>query len=284
MAKIHKIGDFAPWFNPDHYLSAKTLNTAEMHRQLHQKERMLFVLKTSKDKNHVQAEAYAERFAEMVKCVRGVDVKHALIPGFYGLAGYEQYLANEKRGVAFMTMRDLYNHARNTPGYEHQPEKLFVDSFKFLSENLPMSMHDDPPLIINGWEENGHERYIPLLLDTIIPDVQLKAGFAVRLPEIRAATKHVKKEIQFYSPSLESLARYGVLQYLDLWIWQLETGIKIPRDLMMLAVGQNRTNDGLRTTIKWAKKLMDNGLGDLLAQAATESTANTPKSGKLNAH
>lgn len=284
MAKIHKIGDLAPWFNPDHYLSAKTLNAAEMHRQLHQKERMLFVLKTSKDKNHVQAEAYAERFSEMVKHVRGVDVKHALIPGFYGLAGYEQYLANEKRGVAFMTMRDLYDHARNTPGYEHQPEKLFADSFKRLSENLPMSMHDDPPLILNGWQENGHERYVPLLLDKIIPDVQLKAGFAVRLPEIRAATKHDQKEIQFYSPSLESLARYGVLQYLDLWIWQLETGIKIPHGLMLLAIGRNCTNDRLRTTIKWAKKLMDNGLGNLLAQAATESTANTPKSGKLNVH
>ena len=163
MAKIHKIGDFAPWFNPDHYLSAKTLSTAEMHRQLHQKERMLFVLKTSKDKNHVQAEAYAERFSEMVKHVRGVDVKHALIPAFYGFAGYDQYLADEKRGVAFMTMRDLYNHARNTPGYEHQPEKLFADSFKFFSENLPMSMHDDPPLVINGWEENSHERYAPLI-------------------------------------------------------------------------------------------------------------------------
>ncbi|MBK5397452.1 hypothetical protein JFU47_12165 [Pseudomonas sp. TH39(2020)] len=282
MAKIHKIGDLAAWFNPDHYLSAKTLSAAEMYRQLHQKESMLFVLKTSKDKNHVQAEAYAKRFSVMIKYVRGVDVKHALIPDFYGWAGYERYLANEKRGVAFMTMRDLYNHAINTPGYEHQPEKLFVDSFKLLSENLPMSMYDDPPLLISGWKENSHERYVPLLLDKIVPDVQLKAGFAVKLPEIRAATKHDQKEIQFYSPSLESLARYGVLQYLDLWIWQLETGIKIPRGLMILAIGQNCTNDRLRTTIKWAKKLMDNGLGDLLAQAATESTANTPKSGKLN--
>ncbi|MGL6241696.1 DUF6387 family protein [Pseudomonas sp.] len=284
MAKIYRTKELPDWFSNDNYSAAKDFDAAEWYRQLRQREHLISLLKTSKDESHARAYECAEEFSRIIKFIRGVDVRNARIPAFFGFGGYAEFLAANKRGVNLMTFRDLYDHAKKQPGYEQDPEKWFVAMSKFLSDNLPTSMNADPPLLITGWMQNSYERFVPLLVDQSIPDAQLIVDFTAKLPEIRAANNRYLMEKQFYRPNLKSWARYGILQYLDLWIWQMETGAKIPRGLMALAVSDHRGADGLRSTIKWAKESLGNGLGALLALAATEACASKLKSGQLSEH
>ncbi|MNG29005.1 hypothetical protein D3C84_1143610 [compost metagenome] len=67
-------------------------------------------------------------------------------------------------------------------------------------------------------------------------------------------------------------AEFGLLPYLDLRIWEAETRVWIPENLIIEALYSHRTDgsDSFRSTKKWADNLLAD-LSGLRALAAAEA-------------
>lgn len=101
-------------------------------------------------------------------------------------------------------------------------------------------------------------------------DATLIEAFSTWLKEARS-TQPVdarKPKNQLY----KNWARYGILPYLDLLIWGMETDTQIIEGVYAAAIfpGQEDGKDRLKTTKKWAKSLMSD-LSALQAIAAIEA-------------
>ena len=74
-------------------------------------------------------------------------------------------------------------------------------------------------------------------------------------------------------PAYKDWARYGLLPYLDLLTWAMETGNQIPHHVMAQAVGYRKGGDSFRKTVpKLAGELM-RSLAELEALAAIEAAS-----------
>jgi hypothetical protein len=203
-------------------------------------------------------------------------VEETDIPNFFGVNGYEQYLIDQQLGVTSMTFRDVSEHANSEPGYEHEPEKWFADMYKGTTESFHTSNAVDVPLLLNGPKGSGGE--------IAVARVELRQPTALALKNFEIWYSKAKATMELRTekapiPRIRRWTGYGLLPYLDLLIWKMETGARITDEVMALAVhfGGHRTGGNLRsTTVIRAKELMNNGLGNLLDLAVTEAAARKP--------
>ena len=278
MAKFTSIEELPQWFNLKNYSSVSQFGAVEWFRQLTQRNFLINALKISKDETDILHKEYGAAFYREIENMRGIAVEDTDIPNFFGPHGYAQFLADEQRGVIPLTFRHLEEHANYTDRYG--PKKWFAAMSKITSQTVHTSETVDPPLFLNNFLRTD-ETFAALRVDMRLPKAKLRAAFEDWLSKKNAPTEQSPEEILYYKPNFKDLTRYGLLPYLDLLIWQMETGASISNPVMALAVTRHRTAEHLETTtIIWAEKLMGGGLGALLEQAATEAAALKPKSGR----
>lgn len=286
MAKIKRLVDLPNWFDFDHYSSVSKFRAVEWNKALSQRKFLFDILKGRAEKNPDLARAYCEAFPRLIKGMRGIPVEDTDIDGFFGEHGYEQTLADECRGVVPLTFRHLYEHASiasaidGDGGVGGPAESWFEQMVSITSENVHTSVTVDPPLFLNH-ALRLDETLAAFRVDLQIPTAQLLKAFKSTLLQAKKSKQKSLKTKKYYQPNFKDLTRYGLLPYLDLKIWEMETGHSITDSLMALAVTRHRDEDHLRTsTKKWAKKLMEGDLGPLREQAAAELIERHRKSGK----
>lgn len=287
MAIIKRFEDLPKWYDFDNYSSVKTFRTVEYYRTLSQRQYLMGALYGRAETDPKLARAYSEAFARHIKGMRGIAVEDTDIDGFFGEHGYEQALADESRGVVPLTFRHLYQHACITnvldgvARFDGDADKWFADMVESTSEHVHTSVTVDPPLLLNHalrWDET----LAAFRVDLRIPTAQLLKAFKTAVSQAKDSKQLSLKTKKYYKPNLNDLTRYGVLPYLDLRIWEMETGNSITDPLMALAVTRHRNEAHLRTSTKiWARKLMDGDLGPLREQAAAEAAERIRKSRKL---
>lgn len=273
MAKIDSIEDLAEWFHIDNYSSASGFSATEWYRQLSLRKFLIFVLKMSNDETNDLSKEYRAAFDRTIKNMRGIPVEHCDIPNSFGAYGYAQYLADEPLGVISLTFRHLREHANTAPGYEQEPERWFAAMNKITSETVHTNVTVDPPLLLGG-PLLPEVNYAVPRVDMRLPTKQLLKGFESWLEKAKASTEFQPEKKRFHTPAFHKWEGYGLLPYLDLLIWQMETGNTIPDRVMAAAVLPRRElgEANLRkTTIPLAKKLIDDGMLELKELAATEA-------------
>ncbi|WKN20642.1 DUF6387 family protein [Azotobacter vinelandii] len=114
-----------------------------------------------------------------------------------------------------------------------------------------------------------------VLVDLNSPDTVLLERFAAWLKDARARQPAgVPKRIKLL---YNRWARYGLLSYLDLLIWSIETGIHIPDRVMSAAISRHDAGEAnLRKTIAPLAAELMRDLSELQALAAVEAAARTP--------
>lgn len=114
----------------------------------------------------------------------------------------------------------------------------------------------------------------PLLVDLRATDSVLVSAFTDWLKASRATRPHDTKSKR-ERPAYKDWAAYGLLPYLDLLIWQKETGNQITHKLMAQAVGYFRGGDSFRKTVPDLAADLMNGtaLTELESLASIETTA-----------
>jgi hypothetical protein len=280
MTKIDRIEDLPDWFSIDYYSSSHTFGAIDWYQHLKQRASLIYILQKSRDETDFLAGEYGSKFARCVNFTRGLSTEDAEIQELIGIDGMDQRLTVEQCGVAPLTFRHLYEHASSVPGYELEPEKWFTDMCNSMSEIPTSSDAPDPPLLLRNWASVTGTEYALLRVNRELPIKITGESFIVRLSEMQAAIPRHKKQKRYHAPRFQSWARDGLLPYLDLMIWEMETGIKIPDRVMAVAV-RPRSDIGegnlRKTTIPLAKRLMaDGGLAELLELAAVEATAQLP--------
>ncbi len=109
----------------------------------------------------------------------------------------------------------------------------------------------------------------PVMVDLQASDPVLIEAFADWLRTARAELPSGTSKRE--RPAYKDWGRYGLLPYLDLFIWAKETGNQISHHLMAEAVGYRKGGDSFRKTVpKLAAELM-NSLAELEALASIEA-------------
>jgi len=272
MAKFLSFDEVPKFFDLNHYSAASELTPTEWFRVLSQRFHMFTLLEAGREleERHPElASAYSAAFARDIQNMRGIAVEDTDIPNFFGPRSYAQYLENATCSVRPLTLADFYSHAICTPGYLAELEEWLTDPIgKFV---IDTDMDVMGPLLLNG-PSGTSDGQITIHADLNQPDYVLKEDFATVVQQLRAATNHRARK-KTCSPKFESWARYGLLPYLDLKIWQMETGTKISQDVMALAITPHREGNNLRTTIITAERLRKNRCQDVLRLAIAEHAA-----------
>jgi len=119
-----------------------------------------------------------------------------------------------------------------------------------------------------------------IVVDLGANDSTLKAAFAVWLADARKRSPDFSPSRS--KPNWRRWARYGLLPYIDLWIWSMETETHIPDRVMSSAISRYDVGEeNLRKTIvPLANELMSD-LSALQALAALHAVQPTPANSEI---
>ncbi|MFJ2289540.1 DUF6387 family protein [Pseudomonas iridis] len=250
--------DYMEWFDLNNYLAAFKFDAKEWYRQLYLRQWLIALLITRNAKHPYAGNRPDEVFARDIKAMRGA-VEDADIPDIFGVDGYEKHLS-EKRGVVSLTHRHLRAHAHHTPGFS-------LELMESISKHPLAVKTEEPPMFLTGGEPTTLDRYAILIIDRERPKTLLRDSFnklLSEMPPLPGFKVHKKKHHRL---CFANWARYGLLPYLDLLIWQLETGTDIPPKIMAFAIRTGFVYDERQladTVIPLAERLMNGDLDELL--------------------
>ena len=264
MTKVDHVSDLPEWFDLEHYQGAESFGAVEWYWQIAQRH-FLFALLDYLPDEGVFFDKARKAFSRSIPHVRGVSVERAQIPGFFGESGIHQVLLDSGHSVRSLELSHLRGHA-SLPGGESLHNLELADTST-----------GDGPLFLSDVLSYPDARYAALRVDLGAPDSVILESFKVWLSEVRTI-KGRYRDKEFYRPKYRQWARYGILPYLDLIIWEKETGVRIPDRVMAAAISRYDAGESnLRKTVKpLALALMqgNQAIDDLMALAALEATAN----------
>lgn len=278
MAIFIRLAEMPKWYDFKNYSSVSRFDAVEWFRQLVQRRYLISLLEARNGApSAFLKKVISNIFAWAVKNMRGIAVEDTDIPNFFGIHGYAQYLADRQRGVISLTPRHLHEHANTAPDDAHPSEKCSTAMHKSTSKSVHISESIDAPLLLSDVKGSA-EKIAVAYVDLRQPIALALKNFEIWYSEAKATMELQTGKAPI--PRIRRWACYGLLQYLDLLIWQMETGARITDEVMALAVhfGGHRSAGNLRsTTVIRAKELMNNnGLDILLELAVTEAAARRP--------
>ena len=272
MTKVDRVEDLPEWFSLENYQGCESFKAADWYAILYTRK-CLFDWPESKE--YV---VHGITYLELVSTTRS-PLNRALLargcgitipaPGATGehtvsqeLHPVRPVLGMDLHRQAFLDglkLKDACNSEKATRwekiagGKDHFALNVFNESLRLAIELD--SYTDQPPTPI-------------LQVDLSASDKDLRHSFAAWLKTARAG-QSVRSR-----PIYSQWVKYGLLPYLDLLVWETETGNNIPDRVMSEAIGNSiRGEDNLRKTTKpLAKKLMRD-LSGLRSLAAVEADA-----------
>lgn len=295
MAKIDRVKDLPRWFDLEKYRQAETFGEKEWFEQLAYRKWLLMnnpeypvrqtitrsIVKeiTYKDENGdiVPDGALlfsgdvaiddAEALADWRKKVGKAAAPLREFP--FAIEQWDHKYIKNAQPVTSMTIGDMHGvlvqgaltTKRNGTSSLLQD---YIDTFKFEEVSHKAIYHRPFSL------ESITRAAVMVNLGTT--NGEIKQAFDTWLKEVRANQQSKAKR---QKPSHTNWARYGLLPYLDLLIWAMETDTHIPDRVMSAAISDYDAGEGnLRTTLApLAVDLMSN-LSGLQALAAARARAN----------
>lgn len=265
MAKIDRVEDLPKWYNLEKYLGCESFGAYEWYLQLLERQSHFeaCICLTNPDSTEKYCYSWYEEAIEVFResplqipqSLLDIEVKRQPIRS---LRAFDLHLT---------AIEEMHIQGFDTPD-DVDYNILFKDSWQTEIEVLATGSPSFQPAIVVDLRAN---------------DSTLKAAFAVWLTETR---KRFPDESPSRSkPNWQRWARYGLLPYIDLWIWSMETETHIPDRVMSSAISRYDAGEAnLRKTIApLANELMSDlsALQSLVAlHAAQEVSANTESFGE----
>ncbi len=271
MSKIENTNQLPEWFKIENYQAADSFGSLEWYKQLAQRRHFLTLLEYRSDARQEMRELAESAFNRDIQYIRGVSVEKAHLPIFHENHCLLEHLKQNKRGVSSLTFRHLCEHARNLDSHYLRPFEWFRELYSISHKtNDNEGGAADYPLTLSS-HLNMTEHMATALVDLNLPDDVLINGFTSWLTELRQAQK-TEKDKRYHKPAFHRWARYGVLPFLDLEIWKIETKQKLPDRVVAAAIFpfSDFGEGNLRKTTKFHAQRLMNDLSELQALAALE--------------
>lgn len=294
--RIKHLSDLPEWYGLDKYEKAKSLDPAGWYEQLLARKRLLIAggLDHKKSLDGPPKTTLEVLEAELLTLVRTTpiiklsrnDPLRAFIYSLTGktlLSGGPSYT----RGIDLTTVRSFYRTERLIQREKRDYARKYfsryeTDEWLYPEKYRPMDWMDGPIDAIS-------RKYIFSLsvnveLNLLVPDNVLEEHFRELLQDIRTSLAEFGPQIENKQRlNFELWQNYGVLPYLDLKIWESETGIKIPNRVMadaIFPVSQGGEETVRKTTAKMAKSLLTQEHLETLAAVAAQHIIKERKPGR----
>jgi hypothetical protein len=247
MVKIEHVKDLPEWLIPEKYLGAKSFHAAEWYEQLAVRRYLLWLLSLPRTQVH-------ELFAEQADLLRAFPLEAAKDLRRCAKVALQE-LTSEKRAVRLLIYNDL-------------PPILRM----IVAKNPSTEISEQAVLLPDFYQWDEPPKSALFRVDLNKTDTELVEGFKLALSEARNITGQAQPKTR-RRPAYYRWAHYGLLPYLDLFIWAKETGSNIPLRVMADALfpfgaDEDRLKD---TVIPLAERLMDD-LSPIRELAANESS------------
>lgn len=284
MAKIDRVEDLPEWFDLEKYQGCESFGAAEWLEQL-DRRRDLLTLHPDYNSRVVQDDSSA-----WLEFVLDFWRSAVLEPA---RAVREEPIGSPSKGK----FRDWMSHASNQPirpvvvmdlfwqaDRDHAAESVGLAA-KGISRRWnaingykisDLAEHANTPLSINYYDNEGRHcgggnTEIPIVqVDLAASDAVLKEAFSMWLKGARSTHKPVSTKRT--KPLYDRWMRYGLLPYVDLLIWGMETNSHIPDRVMSSAISRYDAGEAnLRKTIAPLGANLMRDLSEIQALAAVEA-------------
>lgn len=271
MAKIDRVEDLPGWFDLEKYSECESFGAAEWLHELTRRAELMSGHPDNMEGSDEGDDTFREIWAAIWKStteVHAAPVRQC--PIAYPRSQCSDSFLMPVRGVrvfdlAMQAHRDEMARREGKCGPEKVNRwKAIGDSSYPLREAVKVS---GEPIDITSHTEKMPSRPV-IQVDLRATDSVLMGAFSAWLKEARAKQPTASKRER---PAYKDWARYGLLPYLDLRTWAMETGNQIPHHVISQAVGYRKGGDSFRKTVpKLADELMRD-LTELEALAAVEA-------------
>lgn len=275
MVKIEHVQDLPEWFSLDKYQDTKTFSAADWFTALAIRQDILSIVESRNT-----SEDGAFDFKSLIPVIEGLRCfpldasprrgHWEYIPDRVSLAKMAPVRPLTIFDVAWRASEDR-DLAHLTP---HGRQK--ADRWQIIVDDglLEASLSEQPEPIFLDWRGSGAP-IAAVWVDLAAQDSVLLEAFALWLKSARTAHPATRRE----RPAYNDWVRYGLLPYIDLLTWAIETGNQIPHNIMAQAVGYFRGGDSFRKTVPGlAANLMRSNLAELETLAALEARQENPGS------
>lgn len=264
MKKVDRVKDLPKWFDLSNYKRASEFTAAQWYEQL---ERRSQFFPGSNEPPHDEV-SWAVFFGSL-ESIRAEPL--AFRRGRQGFVPASPVRSLSLIDLMMQSFRDeiALNEGKCTSASVERWRAL-GDPHIGLVDGVRLSR---TPLEVNFYKPTSLP--IPMIqVDLAATDAALKKAFDIWLKQARnAGPKTDKKPIK---PLYNRWSKYGLLPYLDLLIWSMETGISIPDRIYSAATAANDYDMGessfRKTVVPLAAALMQD-LTELQALAAVEESS-----------
>lgn len=242
--KIKRKIDLPNWFDLKKYATAELLDAAGWYEQLSIRRELIkppfgsIRVESIRREGPPLVEENARRLVALIRDTPIVNIEGDDLLRLISCSGvlHELKTRNPKSsfGVRFTTVREHYI----TEHFIERDKRTYARNY--FNEYFYGNSSSTLPLVSKDWFEkpvdgvSNHPFYdINIRANTLLPDSVLIAQFGLLLKNWRRATTRLGlKNEKVRDPNFSDWVRFGVLPYLDLVIWQQETGVKITNRVM----------------------------------------------------
>ena len=257
MSKIDCAQDLPEWFDLEKYRECEHFDVNEWYRQLLERQSLFKACACLSDPDSTEkwcydwyedaAEEFREAPLELSPSLSDIEVKRQPVRA---LRAYDLHLTASEEMFALGAEKP------NDVDYR----VLFKDSWQTEIEVLATGSPYFQPAIV---------------VDLGANDSTLKAAFTIWLAEARKQSPDFSPSRS--KPNWRRWARYGLLPYIDLWIWSMETKTHIPDRVMSSAISSYDAGEAnlRKTVVPLANELMADlsPLQSLVALQAAQATS-----------
>lgn len=284
MAKIDRVEDLPEWFKLEKYQGVESFGAIEWFECLELRKKTLFESPYyfgEKPASPAYEESYKlwrashEEWAPKLCVLREDPLRTDIGPEWARVSAWLYHPGNQPLRV--ITTSDLVSQATHDSfavedGLYGRERVLRWTAIN--SRPLPDECDLDMPLEFDWNAPTFREPSAALFVDMSAPDAVLKKAFDSWLRDARASRQ--SKERPRRMPLYDRWARYGLLPYLDLLIWSLETETHIPDRVMSAAISPYDAGEAnLRKTIAPLAVGLMRDISELEALALLEAAART---------
>lgn len=275
MAKIDHVKDLPEWFSLEKYQGCECFDAYGWYRQLLERQSFFNACLELKDPEYT-AKSYHAWYDDDIK-----NLRNSPLELLDGLSGIE----NRKPPVRPLRAYDLHMQAF---------EEMFKQGIqKFAGSANQESSYDAPypvdiSVIFKGSYNTqieidaiGSPRPLPaLIVDLGATDSVLKEAFAIWLQNVRKTS--LEGMPTRTKPAWDRWARYGLLPYLDLLIWSMETDTHIPGRVISAAISHYDVGEAnLNKTIAPLAVDLMYDLSALQALVAVQASVRSPANSEI---
>jgi hypothetical protein len=284
--RIRHVSALPEWYSLAKYKKAESLDAAGWYEQLLVRRRLLSIVglarKESSGTNGLAPLGIqATELIELTRTTPIISLKKnsSLRPLVYGIRltadGSLSSNPSYSRGVHVITVRSFYETERLVQKEKRDYAREYFNRHEsgdwvYFEKYKPMDWMDKP---IDAFSRN-RDFSANVRVNLSLPDNVLQEHFKELLKDIRTAfattggPSENKQRLDF-----EAWQSLGILPYLDLRVWELEDGIKIPNRVIADAIfprGQGGEETVRKTTTKIAEKLLTSEHLETLAAIAAQ--------------